>query len=100
MPLNSKSIETLSVNAVKNSIVTSEFLDQFIADNDKEPSWDGFVYIYGDKSKKKSTLKGRMPVQVKGKECDDHSKETISFSMTTVDLKYYLYDGGCVLFVV
>lgn len=100
MPLNSKSIETLSVNAVKNSIVTSEFLDQFIADNDKEPSWDGFVYIYGDKSKKKSTLKGRMPVQVKGKECDDHSKETISFSMTTVDLKNYLYDRGCVLFVV
>lgn len=57
MPLNSKSIETLSVNAVKNSIVTSEFLDQFIADNDKEPSWDGFVYIYGDKSKKKVHLK-------------------------------------------
>ncbi len=100
MPLDNKAIETLSVNAVKNSIVTSEFLDQFIADNDKEPSWDGFVYIYGDKSKKKNNLKGRMPVQVKGTECDDHSKETISFSMTTVDLRNYLYDGGCVLFVV
>lgn len=100
MPLDNKAIETLSVNAVKNSIVTSEFLDQYIADNDKEPSWDGFVYIYGDKSKKKSNLKGRMPVQVKGTECDDHSKETISFSMTTVDLMNYLYDGGCVLFVV
>lgn len=100
MPLDKKAIETLSVNAVKNSIVTSEFLDQFIADNDKEPSWDGFVYIYGDKSKKKSNLKGRMPVQVKGTEYDDHSKETISFSMTTVDLRNYLYDGGCVLFVV
>lgn len=100
MPLDNKAIETLSVNAVKNSIVTSEFLDQFIADNDKEPSWDGFVYIYGDKSKKKSNLRGRMPVQVKGTECDDLSKETISFSMTTVDLRNYLYDGGCVLFVV
>ena len=100
MPLDNKAIETLSVNAVKNSIVTSEFLEQYIADNDKEPSWDGFVYIYGDKSKKKSNLKGRMPVQVKGTECDDHSKETISFSMTTVDLMNYLYDGGCVLFVV
>lgn len=100
MPLDNKAIETLSVNAVKNSIVTSEFLDQFIADNDKEPSWDGFVYIYRDKSKKKSNLIGRMPIQVKGKECDDHSKETISFSMTTVDLRNYLYDGGCVLFVV
>lgn len=98
--LDNKAIETLSVNAVKNSIVTSEFLDQFIADNDKEPSWDGFIYIYGDKSKKKSNLKGRMPIQVKGTECDDHSKEIISFSMTTVDLRNYLYDGGCILFVV
>ena len=46
MPLDNNSIETLSVNAVKNSIVMSELLAQFIADNDKEPSWDGFVYIY------------------------------------------------------
>ena len=65
MKLDKKAIETISVNAVRDSIVTSEFLDQFIADNDKEPSWDGAVYIYGDKSKKKSSLKGRMPVQVK-----------------------------------
>lgn len=100
MPLDNKAIETLSVNAVKNSIVTSELLDQFIADNDKEPSWDGFVYIYGDKLKKKCNFKGRMPVQVKGTECDDHSKETISFSMKTTDLRNYLYDGGCILFVV
>lgn len=98
--LDNKAIETLSVNAVKNSIVASEFLDQFISDNDKEPSWDGFIYIYGDKSKKKSSLKGRMPVQVKGTGCDDHSKEIISFSMKTVDLRNYLYDGGCILFVV
>ena len=41
--MDKKAIETLSVNAVKNSIVTSEFLDQYIADNDKEPSWDGAV---------------------------------------------------------
>ena len=100
MSLDKKAIETLSVNAVKNSIVASGFLDQFISDNDKEPSWDGFVYIYGDKSKKKDKLKGRMPVQVKGKECSDFSKEEITFPMSTVDLKNYLYDGGCVLFVV
>lgn len=100
MSLDNKAIETLSINAVKNSIVTSEFLDQFIVENDKEPSWDGFVNIYGDKSKKKSNLKGRMPVQVKGTECDDHSKENISYSMSTVDLRNYLYDGGCILFVV
>lgn len=100
MALDKKTIETLSVNAVKNSIVTSDFLDQYIAENDKEPSWDGAVYIYGDKSKKKSTLKGRMPVQVKGTECEDFSKSEISFQMSKDDLRNYLYDGGCVLFVV
>ena len=58
MELDSKAIETLSVNAVKNSIVTTDFLDQFIAENDKEPSWDGFVYMYSNKSKKKSNFNG------------------------------------------
>lgn len=38
---------------MKNSIVTSDFLDQFINDNDKEPFWDGAIYIYDNKSKKK-----------------------------------------------
>lgn len=98
--MDNKTLETLSVNAVKNSIVTSEYLDQYISDNDKEPSWDGTVYIYKDKSKKKSNIKGRMPVQVKGKKCDDHSKREISYPMSTVDLWNYLYDGGCILFVV
>lgn len=100
MSLDNKAIEILAVNAVKNSIVTSEYLDQFIAENDKEPTWDGFVYIYNDKSKKKSKLEGRMPVQIKGTECDEQSKEIISYSMKTTDLRNYLHDGGCVLFVV
>ena len=77
-----------------------DYLSQFIADNDKEPSWDGAVYIYGDKNKTKDKLKGRMPVQVKGTECSDFTKDEISFSMSTVDLRNYLYDGGCILFVV
>lgn len=100
MSLDNKAIETLSVSAVKNSIITSEFLDSYISDNDKEPSWDGNVYIYKDKSKKKESLLGRMPVQVKGKESNVLSESEISYSMKIVDLRNYLNDGGCVLFVV
>lgn len=100
MMLDSKTIETLSVNAVKDSIVMSEFLEQFIAENDKEPSWDGFVYIYNNRDKKKSDLKGRMPVQIKGKLCDDHTQIQISYSMQVADLRNYLWDNGCILFVV
>lgn len=98
--LDSKAIETLSVNAVRNSIVICPILDQFIPDNDKEPSWDGNVYIYNSSSKTKDNLKGRLPVQVKGTENNDFLKEKITFSMETADLKNYLYDGGCMLFVV
>lgn len=98
--MDRKAIETLSVNAVRDSVVVSDFLDQFIADNDKEPTWDGFVYIYSDKSKKKEKLKGRLPVQIKGTENDDFSKEEISFPVSTADLNNYLYDGGAVFFVV
>ena len=98
--MDRKAIETLSVNAVRDSVVVSDFLDQFIADNDKEPTWDGFVYIYSDKSKKKKKLKGRLPVQIKGTEKDDFSKEEISFPVSTTDLNNYLYDGGVVFFVV
>lgn len=98
--MDKKAIETLSVNAVRDSIVVSDYLDQFIADNDKEPSWDGFVYIYRDKSKKKSSLKGRLPVQIKGTLNNNQSKDEISFAISTVDLNNYLYDGGIVFFVV
>lgn len=55
--MDKKAIETISVNAVKNSIVTSDILDQFISENDKEPSWDGHIYIYKNKNKRKSELK-------------------------------------------
>ena len=98
--MDKKAVETISINAVKNSIVVSDLLDQFIADNDKEPTWDGFVYIYKDKSKKKEKLKGRLPVQIKGTENDDFSKDDISFPVSTIDLNNYLYGGGAVFFVV
>lgn len=98
--MNSIQIETFAVNAVKDSILMSDYLTPFINDNDKEPSWDGAVYIYKDRDCTKNNLKGRLPVQVKGKVCDDLTKYEISYAMDVVDLNNYLDDGGAVLFVV
>lgn len=92
--MDKKAIETLAVNAVRDSIVVSDFLDQFIPDNDKEPSWDGFIYVYKHKSKTKEQLKGRLPVQVKGTENSNFSKEEISYPVSVSDLNNYLNDGG------
>ena len=89
-----------SVSPYGSIIVLSDFLTPYIAEGDKEPSWDGFVYIYTSKSKKKSDLKGRVAVQVKGKEVSDLSAKDITFPISVVDMNNYLYDGGVVYYVV
>lgn len=97
--MDKKAIEDLAISAVKNSITVCELLSPFINDNDKEPTWDGHVYIYRDKSKKKDGVR-RIPVQVKGTEKDNLSKAEISFPVSTIELNSYLDDGGVVFFVV
>lgn len=98
--MNSNDIEALSVSAVKDSLIRSGFLDPFIAEKDKQPSWDGYVIIYSDKNKTKDKIKGRIAVQVKGTETNNLSKSKITFTVEKVDLLNYLYDGGIILFVV
>ncbi len=100
MALSKKAIETLSVDAVRNSVATSEYLDQYIPDNDKEPFWDGGIYIYKNKDHNNDNFKGRLPVQVKGKVCDDFSRNEISYPIKTADLRAFLNDGGGIFFVV
>lgn len=61
--------------------------------------WDGHIYIYRDKRKTKDGVR-RIPVQVKGTEKDDLSKEEISFPVSIIELNSYLDDGGVIFFVV
>lgn len=58
-------IERLATSAVVDSISLTDVLSPFINDGDKEPSWDGNIYIYEDKRKTKKGIK-KVPVQVKG----------------------------------
>lgn len=98
--MNNKDIETLSVNAVRECITITDHLEQSISDNDKEPSWDGSIIIYGDKKGDKSKILGKVPVQVKGKRESKQSKNEVSYKMKVSDLRNYLIDGGCFLFLV
>jgi hypothetical protein len=98
--VTTKDIEELATNAVRKSIITSGYLSPFIAENDKEPSWDGFVYIYENKKKQKIGFKGRVPVQIKGTINENMAFDTINYSVNTIDLNSYLYDGGVIYFVV
>lgn len=65
--MDRKKIEELAAIAVKGSILKTDTLSQFITENDKTPSWDGFILLYNDSNKNKSSILGRVDVQVKGK---------------------------------
>lgn len=98
--MNKKLIEDLSVNAVIKSLSLTGYLSPYIATNDKEPSWDGTVYIYSNKNGKKEDITGKVLVQVKGKSCNYFTKSEIMFPVDTIDLRNYLNDGGVMYFVV
>lgn len=98
--INNNDIESLAVMAVKTSLIDTEYLQQDISENDKTPSWDGSVFIYNENKGDKSKILGKVPVQVKGKGEKNHTKNEVSYSMDVSDLRNYLNDGGCLLFVV
>lgn len=93
-------IEKLATAALKKSISQTDFLADFVNDGDKEPSWDGNIYIYADKSKSKKGIK-KIPVQVKGEGRKRiPPKKPPKFGVSIVDLDNWLRDGGVMLFVV
>lgn len=98
--MNTQTIENLAVCSVTKAVEESSFFSTYINHNDKEMSWDGTIDVFNEEKGKKKNLRGRFPVQVKGTEQDDLSKKKISFQMEVADLKNYLDDGGCFIFVV
>ena len=96
--MNPNQIELLAVNAVEDYFTKIERINPMIPLADKEPSWDGFLYLYSDDSMKKETMIGRIPVQLKGK--TGEFVESLSFPVKTSDLRNYMREGGCLYFVV
>ena len=52
-------IESMAVSAVQNAISKTDYLGEQISKGDKEPSWDGSIYVYNtpaDNHKKEDFL--------------------------------------------
>ena len=65
--MNSLKIEMGAILAIKNIIQLSDRMKDYINDNDKEPSWDGFIYLYSSDDLKVENIQYKIPVQIKGK---------------------------------
>lgn len=44
--MNSRQIELLSTSKIKEIFARCNNLSPFIQEGDKEPAWDGFIYLY------------------------------------------------------
>lgn len=62
--MTSKDIEEKAILSLKNYIWGSKVLSQFIAENDKEPFWDGYVNLYKDSQKDKKSFLGRVYITI------------------------------------
>lgn len=90
--MDSFNTEQKAVNKVRELFEDSNRLTAFISDADKVPVWDGEIQL----SLLGNTKRGRVPVQVKGKNSDVAQ----SYSIKTSYLESYKKDGGVVYFVV
>lgn len=66
MVANTKRIEESAIHALKGVLLRCPTLAAYISENDKTPSWDGQIFVYGSADQKKSDGILVVPVQVKG----------------------------------
>ena len=100
-------IEGYAVGAVLQRLAYTEGIQAFVNIRDKEPLWDGAIYVYKDSQKTKDDL-NRIAIQVKGVLSQKRkgknkrgNKEGIApYPVEIMALEAYNRDGGVLFFVV
>jgi len=92
--MDSDQIELLAVNCVTDAFAFCRKLKTYIPIKDKEPAWDGHIYISPSKGNY-----SRIATQVKGKVCKKLPQKK-TYPISVLNLKNYKRDGGIVYFVV
>ena len=91
--------ERLATSAVEQAVSRTNRLEPFFNSGEKEPSFDGAVFIYDNDQGNKKNMK-RVPVQIKGKGVQSEPALTTKYPVSIVDLDNYMHNGGVMFFVV
>ncbi len=97
---NTNTTEKKATNIIEATILNCPFLEPYIDNNDKTPSWDGNVFVYWNREHDKDNFRGKVPVQVKGTKKLNLNQEEIFYPVQVSDLVNYKQDGGIIYFVV
>lgn len=90
---DSKHIEDKAVNEVNRYFEDSKIVATYIANNDKEPFFDGHLYLYAGGKRDNDHYTGRVAAQVKGKDLGEFKDGVFSYPIEMTDLKAYLHEG-------
>lgn len=74
-------------------------IDTYVATNEKEPIWDGHLYLFNSSEQKADQIYGRIPIQLKSTS-KVSTKNTQSFRVRRTALESYKRDGGVIYFYV
>jgi len=76
-----KSIEKRALLALENHLIDSEVISAYLSENDKEPMWDGHLYLYKGEKDKNDNFVCRVATQVKGKSVKVFKTDNYSFQI-------------------
>lgn len=102
---SSTKTEQRAVNALEAIIDEHSTMVHQFNGNDKEMSWDGYIWLYkkNDGAQSKSNFYGRVSVQIKGHNDPQHkflNSEKISYPVELDDLKAYATEKGVLYFLI
>lgn len=102
---SSTKTEQRAVNALEALIDEHSTMAHQFNGNDKEMSWDGYIWLYkkNNGTQSKSNFDCRVPVQIKGHNDSQHkfmNKEKISYPVELDDLKAYATEKGVLYFLI
>lgn len=89
---NSTKIEKKAITQLDLYLEDSQVIDPFVREKDKEPIWDGHLYLYKDRIFDNAHLVDRVSVQVKGHEVDAIKEKDFKYRMEKCELDAFLND--------
>lgn len=99
--MNSIKIEKSAILALKRIICLHGKMNELLNENDKEPSWDGDIFVYSNEDLKVENIIYKIPTQVKGKNDESLLNRTrITYPVKYKHLRNYFNNGGVCYFVI
>ena len=89
---NSTKTEKKAITQLDLYLEDSQVIDPFVRERDKEPIWDGHLYLYKDGIFDNAHLVDKVSLQVKGREVDVIKEKDFKFKMEQCELDAFLND--------